>query len=489
MIPRWPFNTTIIILAGAAVGILLLYAIDLPQRWLASCVSALLIAFSLAATKNPKRILITIYFIALPVITYNFRGQLSVGHIGGPPGFFYTFLDFIFIIMLTLLLGEKYINSSIGISLTRIEKTYLMFIGICLASVLNTYEPRLSIYELIRIFIIFIVFIYISHNIKSKYELNLALRAAIIGLAAESVLGVFQFIQQKTLSLSLIGEPELLRPIAPGSNILRASGTLGDPNSFSLYLGILTPIAISMLFLQWKGQRKIYFLAVCLTAISAMIGTMSRAGWITFIISVFMMFYLTYKSTIKYKYIKIVGIVSLAVIIAPALLFMNVIRTRAFSDDYKAAYSRVPLAKVAINTIKANPFIGVGLNNYSDVMANYDNTPERITSRFKSVVHNTYLLIAAEIGIPGLICFLWLMFLIWKEGLELLKTTKDRYICGMAIGTLSGISGFLLHILFEPTYLSHHVFYILWVIIGLLISLKKLDKANRNSLHEKYQYT
>ena len=77
---------------------------------------------------------------------------------------------------------------------------------------------------------------------------------------------------------------------------------------------------------------------------------------------------------------------------------------------------------LAVNIIKHKPFFGVGLNNYTLISPKYDNTG--ITEVFNHPVHNIYLLYAAEVGIPGAVCFVW--FLIGTIGLAFKISTQVR---------------------------------------------------------------
>ena len=164
----------------------------------------------------------------------------------------------------------------------------------------------------------------------------------------------------------------------------------------------------------------------------------------------------------------VVSIIILAIII---FSLQGFITTRLISDDYGAAYSRIPLMKVAMNIIKTHPFLGIGINNYAEVMQSYDNTTEKISFHFPYVVHNSYLLIASEIGVIGLLLFLWFVTQIYKRGINLILNCNDRFIICATVGFLAGITAFLINITFENVGMVGQTFFIFLVISGVVIAL------------------
>jgi O-antigen ligase len=131
--------------------------------------------------------------------------------------------------------------------------------------------------------------------------------------------------------------------------------------------------------------------------------------------------------------------------------------------------------KISINIIRAHPFLGCGINNYAEVMQNYDDTAEGISLKYHQVVHNSYLLIASEIGILGLFFFICFVALIYKKGIEILRY-NDKITSCIIIGMLAGISGVLIQFLVENVDLTNHLFFLFWVVSGVITALSNLNK-------------
>ena len=90
-----------------------------------------------------------------------------------------------------------------------------------------------------------------------------------------------------------------------------------------------------------------------------------------------------YKSNTSFKLTPII-----IICFTICLFFKDLLSARIFSDDSGAAWSRIPLMKVALSMIEKHPFLGVGINNYTEVMHNYDNTKIGITTIVDYPVHN-----------------------------------------------------------------------------------------------------
>jgi O-antigen ligase len=205
--------------------------------------------------------------------------------------------------------------------------------------------------------------------------------------------------------------------------------------------------------------------------------TRSRGGWVGFCISIIVIFWLAKRAhNVK---LQIFGKPLLFISVAVFILifrFSHILGPRLLEpteEELKTAEVRIPLMKVAYNIIKANPVFGVGVGRYWRNMASYDDTEEKVANRFHDRVHNIYLFIASELGLLGLLGFLWIAFSIYRVGGALVKSI-DPLAATIAVGILGGVSSFFVHGMVDsPIALSKVI--ILWFLSGLLMGLKRLD--------------
>jgi O-antigen ligase len=109
---------------------------------------------------------------------------------------------------------------------------------------------------------------------------------------------------------------------------------------------------------------------------------------------------------------------------------------RIFGYDANAAWSRVPLMKLAWNMIADHPFLGVGVNTFLNVAYKYI-TPD-IAQAWVGEVHNMYLLVFAEAGIVGLVTFLWLMGAMFREASRLSRDS-DPFLAALGLGGMAAM--------------------------------------------------
>jgi len=465
----------IVILAGLFLGKFILNYTSSTPRFIVSYSVVLIIVFIGMIVKNPRRFFLGVFFFSLPIVTFNYVGKLSQIHYGGSQGFYNTFYDFPLLLLYLLWIPKIFFSKTAKIHFRKLDLCILGLIGMSFLSMYNAVDKQLCLYEIFRLIIMYFIFFYMANAVTTKRDLKFIIIPILAGLFLESLLGIFQHLQGGTFGMTLIGEREEMVYLPA---ISRVGGTLGHPNSFAAYLGFFLPLTIILFFAPIKKVYKFICGLIFLVGVSTLILTLSRGGWGAFIISLIVLFFLGLKAKL-FSLRRRLSIIVLSIILMTVVIFalQGLISTRLISDDYGAAYSRIPLMKVAMNIIRAQPFLGIGINNYSEVMQNYDNTAERISFKMPYVVHNSYLLIASEIGIPGLFFFLWFVTLIYKKGIKTLYC-KDSLINCIVIGILAGISGALIHFIVENVHLSHHVFFLFWVLSGLIVALNRLGIVN-----------
>ena len=129
------------------------------------------------------------------------------------------------------------------------------------------------------------------------------------------------------------------------------------------------------------------------------------------------------------------------------------------------------MAKVAWNVIKANPFTGVGLNNYTNVMQRYDRTRAWESYRFPHPVHNAYLLIAAETGIPALAAFLWLIAAFFAKTWTAFRRI-DVPLALFQIGCMGSVLTWTVSGMFDRDMAGQNE--MLWFVMGVAIATDRM---------------
>jgi len=349
-------------------------------------------------------------------------------------------------------------------------------------------SPNLSLFEIVQVFKMYLGFLYIANNIKSRKEVQFVVAFLLLGLFLESLLGLAQYKFDRPFVPTILGGAQKIKYIRLGKPLSRVSGTWTSFNDFAWYLTFMLPISVSLLFSRIRGIYKSMCGLTLIVGIAALICTLSRAGWYSFGMTILMVLLLSFLKTkgktglnnFSTSIVAILIIILIIVTVNPQ--FLNTVNRRIFSDDYGSAWSRIPLMQVAYSIIKANPLLGVGINNYTEVMQDYDTTDISITSITRHQVHNIFLQIAAEMGIAALAIFIWLISAVYKEGLSYIKTSEGP-MSGIAIGLIAGITAFLIHGLVDAASLGNHLFLIFWLFTGIIIAIRKIESGTKSSVN------
>jgi len=133
---------------------------------------------------------------------------------------------------------------------------------------------------------------------------------------------------------------------------------------------------------------------------------------------------------------------------------------------------RFGLWKESLRIIRDYNYLGCGLNTYSIVARNYKS--------FEGggiYPHNSYLQMTAETGLPGLLSFLFIIFVFFIKGLIYSRQKKDFLVLGM----LGGILAFLIHAFFDNHLYSLQLVVLFWYMLGLTVAVMKLDSDGEDA--------
>ena len=118
-----------------------------------------------------------------------------------------------------------------------------------------------------------------------------------------------------------------------------------------------------------------------------------------------------------------------------------------------------------------HPFWGVGIGNFISHSKDYSKIIQGM------VAHNSYLHIATELGIVGLILFLSIFGVTIRSLINLWRRLKKTRFAYYPLGLLFGLSGFMVHSLFlsEQYNIAFFVITALSVVINKVVPLELQD--------------
>ncbi len=130
----------------------------------------------------------------------------------------------------------------------------------------------------------------------------------------------------------------------------------------------------------------------------------------------------------------------------------------------------------AVSIIRSSPVWGTGLNTYTRILKQ---DPDMTKWWY---AHNCYLQLAAETGLTGLACFLWMLFVLFRNGLYYCHHIKDTWQLTLLQGAVSGLFGFLVQSFFDNTFYTVQLGVLMWLFICLIVAVTRLDPSSRGNI-------
>lgn len=195
-----------------------------------------------------------------------------------------------------------------------------------------------------------------------------------------------------------------------GEYTFRKTGGTGDPNEFSVTVLIPLGVVLGRLLKTIDVKEKIVIVAIVITFAISLLLAGSKSAILT--LGVFILIFAGYINTsykTKHKLLVVSGGLLLFVCIGIVIneYFGDVLHLMASRfDKANTANERFLSWNAGYELFKGNPFFGVGLGNYANMVG----------SHFQSIVessraaHNMYVQALVELGIFGFIPFCWFVF-------------------------------------------------------------------------------
>jgi O-antigen ligase len=299
--------------------------------------------------------------------------------------------------------------------------------------------------------------------VRTKKDVIDFTMGVVFGLGFEAAIGVWQW---------QIGP--VFIPFFHVINDWRATGTLGVGNAFGCYIALLAPLSIRMAMFTSIKPKWLWY-TISILSLGSLLASYTRGAWFAFIGSIIFFFYLDFfKRKLSRKQTVWLFVVLVVGVSFTSVKYGHIISGRMTDSKESLVgnrkHSRMGLAKDAFRIIKENPITGVGLNNYR-----YHADRETQGTR---IVHNAYLLIAAQQGYPGIAIFLILNLTIFIYGFKLRKS-RDPALYHIGMAAMTGLLALFIYHLVAPDYRLvipklHH-----WRAIAFIVALLIADERTR----------
>jgi putative inorganic carbon (HCO3(-)) transporter len=465
----------LILMAGITFGFFMVsFFMFLPNTIATFLTFAMMVPLAIVIVGDAKRFLLAILAICLP-ITVTITLSAIWSHLGGAAGYMVSVFDIFLGVLYLLWLIEIFRKKNTRVNFfPQISIPAFFLILMAALSMAFARFPYLSWVEIIEVLKMYMCFFYLANNLKSKSDVQVVLLFLLLGLLLEGLLGFAQHRYDEPFWPSALGGPRYIDQ--------RVMGSWRSFNDFAFYLGFVLPVSLSLLFSEIRPVYRALCLLTFFIGSGSLMWTGSRGGWIGVGVgALFVGICVFSKIKGRTGLLKIFAwTVIVGIFVSPLYpRLLSKFYVRFGGDDRGSAASRLPQFGVAYAIIEDNALIGVGINNFTEVMLEYDKTEEGLESVYP--VHNIFLHIAAEMGIFGIAAFMWLIYAIFSQGIRFIMDNKDLLGYGV-IGMLGGILAFLVHGTVDTASIGGKLFMFIWFFVVVIFAIRNIKPADHAHL-------
>lgn len=266
----------------------------------------------------------------------------------------------------------------------------------------------------------------------------------------------------------------------------RVGGIANDPNMVAAYFNYYMFLPVSFLLFYYQRVAAWGLLVPILATLRGLEVTFSRGGYLAAIAGFFAV--VLARNRILFLIILIFAGVVLGM---PGLLPNQVdrrlgstFRSRTFSLQEVVAPTtaldassegRIHVWRAGIRLSREHPFTGIGFYRFLPTVAPYWYGIRNFNT------HSGYLLFTAEMGVPQLLVFLWIIGQILWRASRVFFQSRDRYAKSLTLGVIGGTVGLLVNNIFINSLDWQEVMSYFWVLAALVI---RLDRERGRAVHE-----
>ena len=385
----------------------------------------------------------------------------------------------------------------------------LLFFLAAFASMINAVSLLGALKRVIYYFCSFLISLLVVNNFRTQNQMSKFLIAILVPGTILAIIGLAQFLLQfvfgpyavgnvfiETFGPLLWGEKlaslikgacnwliyigERFPSMYTGYNVLlRAISILPNPHIFAQYIGFIASISgglyVSNNLIKKRFNPVLSF--IFYASLLAFVFTLNRGGYVGMGVAVLVSLAILFKHKLITR--RTLALVLIAGVLIFILFFKGLVPTKieqmfAIGEIFGGAaeesiYSRIQDMINAYRLFIRHPLTGIGINQY-----------EIYTGGEGAYIHNTYLQILVEMGLFGLLAFLWINIVCLREWYAVFKSSEDLNTKFIALGFINFLVLFMVHNFFDWSLLSPVVFGLFCFSLGLAPVVKRIVIGGKN---------
>lgn len=414
------------VLAGAT-GMTAVLVYGVPQlRWVVWIVAAVAFGVVLAQVRDLHRFLLASLILSLQVeARLKFFYQEASSWVGQSSP---TAIELPFCVLIALALlvfqvrGGAVAVGRLGVP-SAVRAPILLLAMSAMLSIPGSPERFIGLCWLVRLANLSLLLGVTAVAVRSREDVRLVADMLAISLVVQSVIYVIEAV----LGVTFSAEGAVF---AARDGLPRHGGTVGaHANTFASFIIPLVLVTLARVMLGVGRRSRLPLTTIALVGLCTVVITFTRAAWVGCALGVFVvMAGGIVLGRIKPKAVLVLVLFGVVVLplLGPAIL------ERLAADNAADYEERAALMQMAWLVFRAYPWLGCGAGAYTYVFRRF--LTADLAGRWLYVVHNRYLLVAAEMGIFGAVAFIAFFMRIITLGWRL-AYVKDPELSAFALGS------------------------------------------------------
>jgi len=248
----------------------------------------------------------------------------------------------------------------------------------------------------------------------------------------------------------------------------RAKGSMGQPNVLGSFLNISTVLVGSVLLAQRRWFPRLLLATAVIGGAYATLLTISRGAMIALSVG---LLYVAVRSS-RLLTVLILLTVATSPVWAPDSVKERVSSTQQQdeeSDDVElegSAQARVDTWKTTLKLASDHLVEGLGFDGLGYVLR--DTGIRMGLGHTKDSTHNTFLRVVGDMGLPGLLLFLFLLWSCWMLGQTGIHAAQTRFDRQLAVGLQGGLLAVMINCWFGDRFFELDIMCAFWLTCALV---------------------
>lgn len=367
-----------------------------------------------------------------------------------------------------------------GLPFTRLDAMAAAFLCVVWVGALRSQQGMLAIASAVAYSLAVLAFYVVSHVLNTPQRLRLALGASAAVLLLELVWTAGQVATRTAFALpgAKAGAAGGIVSFGGSDSAFRPTGFFIHPNALAHHMSLILLPALALTLMGPKHlPRRVWLVSAAVTLASTLmlLLSLSRGGWAAVVLGGLMLVVVyARRHILSLRQLGTAALGAALALAATVAAYPSIVLRLTRPDD-RSTESRILLTDQALHILAQHPWLGVGFGDYNRAAYQYISpswggiSADYQKMLLQLVVHNHYLLLAVELGLPAVLFFTWMLWR-WVRLPWPLRQWSEPATFALAVGLGSAMLAQMLFLSSDNYYADIRVF-LIWLTAGVLQAL------------------